>query len=162
MGPPCCAARGAVAPKGALGIGLPGARLPNSRGERKCLAGYRACPRVKRPVSSATRLGFASACVFARLGALHSNKTCSRPSSSSSSAAARRTRWWPSEARAALEKYLEERGRWRALSILHRPALAKALASDAFVEEERATIARWCKPGVAGRVAVRPKLGQPP
>jgi hypothetical protein len=67
-----------------------------------------------------------------------------------------------SEARAALEKYLEESGHWRALSILHRPALAKALASDAFTEEERAAIARWCKPGVAGRVAVRPKLGRPP
>jgi hypothetical protein len=66
-----------------------------------------------------------------------------------------------SAARAALEKYLDERGRWRALSILHRPALAKVLASDAFTEEERAAIARWRKPGVAGRVAVRPKLGQP-
>lgn len=62
-----------------------------------------------------------------------------------------------SAARAALEQFLEHQGRWRAVSILHRPALARALEGGAFSAEEREELTRWCKLGSGYQVSLRAK-----
>ena len=65
-------------------------------------------------------------------------------------------------ARAALEQQLEQLGRWRAVSILHRPALAKAFESGTIGQEERAALEQWCKIGGGYRVSIRQREAGPP
>jgi hypothetical protein len=64
--------------------------------------------------------------------------------------------------RVALEQYLEQHGRWRAVSILHRPALLKLLQDAALPEEDRKALARWCALESSHRISVRERMQGPP
>lgn len=67
-----------------------------------------------------------------------------------------------SPARVALEGYLEEHGRLRSLSVLHKSALVRALDGGAIPDEERKAIGQWCKVGMGSRVMIRARFeGRP-
>lgn len=64
--------------------------------------------------------------------------------------------------RIALEQYLEQHGYWRRVSILHRPALVKAIEGGVFGEQDRKALEQWCRIGVGFRVSIRERVGEPP
>ena len=61
--------------------------------------------------------------------------------------------------RVALERYLDERGLWRAVSAVNRTILIKALEDGQITGEDRTAVERWCAPGTSWRLVVRPRSG---